>query len=334
MKSRRRISHPINEMPRSTDGTFPWSTRDRARRVVLTILALLITSVGVVPAYASPPFPPDIKKIKDRGKLIVAQCSIIQPGFYGFRTEPDKAGEPYHLCSAGPIFGCDIALAMRIAKQLGVKLELDRSAKDFDSVCLQVANGKADIAISKLSITLERAQYVRFTKPYAVLGMGLLVNRFLEAKAGSKTDLWDLCNRPGTRIGVWQETAAETYARELFPRADLRKYDSFDKLFQAVVNREVFACLDEDFELRLRMHGDPQSALWVRFVQVPKRRDLIAIAVSPNSPNLLAFLNLFLEYEGVTINVDELLRKTAGEIKTWCDAPRKAPVEGEHLSVE
>jgi polar amino acid transport system substrate-binding protein len=267
--------------------------------------------LGVFISHAAEPFPSDIKKIKDRGKIIVAQCSVAQPGFYWFHDHRAYDNQPFFLYKGRRLIGTDIAMAMKIAEELGVKLELNRSSGDFNSVCLQVARGQADVAISKLSITLERAQYVRFTKPYVVLGVGMVVNRLLEAKAGSKISLWDLCNRPGTRIGVWKGTSSETYARELFPRAEIRSYNTFDELFQAVAGKELFAALDEDFSLRLKLHDEPEWALWLRFVPVPEKKDPIAIAVAPDSPNLLAFLNLFLEYKNVKTNLEELLQKTS-----------------------
>lgn len=267
--------------------------------------------LGVFISHAAEPFPPDIKKIKDRGKIIVAQCSVVQPGFYWFIDHDVYDDEPFFLYKGRKLVGTDITMAMRIAKELGVRLELNRSSGDFNSVCLQVARGQADIAISKLSITLERAQYVRFTRPYVVLGAGMVINRLQEAKAGSKISPFDLCNRPGIRIGVWKGTSWETYARELFPKAEIRPYNTFGELFQAVAGKELFAAFDEDFSLRLKFRNEPEWALWLRYIPVPKKKDPIAIAVAPDSPNLLAFLNLFIEHKNLKTNLEELLRKTS-----------------------
>jgi ABC-type amino acid transport substrate-binding protein len=277
---------------------------------ILALVACLVMMFGVLVSEAVELLPPDIKRIKDRGKIIVAQCSIVQPGFYWFDDGGAADSEPFFPYKGRRLIGTDIAMAMQIAEELGVELELDRSSKDFNAVCRRVANGQADIGISKLSITLERAQYVRFTRPYAVLGAGLLVNRLQQAKTRSKASLWDRCNRPGTRIGVWRGTASETYARELFPRAEIQPYETFDGLLDAVAGDELFAALDEDFGLRLKLHEESRWALWLRFVPIPEKRDPIGIAVAPDSPNLLAFLNLFLEYKAVKVDLEELLRKT------------------------
>jgi len=267
--------------------------------------------LGVFISHAAEPFPPDIKKIKDRGKIIVAQCSVVQPGFYWFHDNSGHDNEPFFLYKGRKLVGTDIAMAIKIAKELGVKLELNRSSKDFNSVCLQVARGQADIAISKLSVTLERAQYVRFTRPYVVLGVGMIVNRLQKAKIGSKFSMLDLCNRPGIRIGVWKGTSWETYARELLPKAEIRPYNTFNEMFRAVAGKELFAALDEDFSLRLKFHVDPEWALWLSYVPIPGKKDPIAIAVAPDSPNLLAFLNLFIEHGNVKANLEELLEKTS-----------------------
>ena len=278
---------------------------------ILTPTGCFLILFGVLASHAEVPYPPDIKKIKDRGKIIVAQCRIQQPGFYWVVNDGTHLNEPFFQVKGKRFLGLDIAMAMKIAEELGVDLELNQSSCDFNAVCLQVARGEADIGISKLSITLKRAQYIRFTRPYAQLGVGLLVNRYLEARAGSKGSLWDMCNRPDTKIGVWKGTSWETYAQELFPKADIQLYDSFDALFQAVVDKKIFACLDEDFGLRLKLHENPKAGLWARFVQVPHKKDPIGIVVAPNSPNLLAFLNLFLEHRGVKFDMEALLRNTA-----------------------
>jgi len=204
--------------------------------------------------------------------------------------------------------GCDITLAMKIARTLGVELELDRSPKDFDSVCRQVASGKADIAISKISITVERAQYLRFTSPYAVLRMGILVDRVFASQDRSADSVIARCNRPGVRIAVWEASSYMDFATEILPEAHLVPYPSLEPMLKAVLNGEVRAGFNEEFETIKRLHRDPRLAVRLRFVPVSGKEDPIAIAVSPASPNLLAFLNVFLKYENVSTAVRQSLK--------------------------
>ena len=52
-----------------------------------------------------------------------------------------------------------------LAKKLGVAVQFERDARTFDDVVHLLATGQADVAISKLSRTLPRAQVVSFSTP-------------------------------------------------------------------------------------------------------------------------------------------------------------------------
>jgi hypothetical protein len=58
------------------------------------------------------------------------------------------------------------------------------------------------------------------------------------------------------------------------------------------------------------LHNNPRIALWLRFFAVPDFKDTIAIAVSPSSPNLLAFINLFLDLKQIKTELKRFLKPT------------------------
>src|SRR5256712_11914280 len=118
---------------------------------------------STVPAAAPDLRAPDIKASLDRGELIVAMTEGDQPPFY--YVGPD-----------GQLAGLDATLARDIASRLGVKVSFNRNPKSFNEVVELVAQGGADIAISKLSRTLVRAQMVRFTRPYVTFRHAMLLN--------------------------------------------------------------------------------------------------------------------------------------------------------------
>jgi len=264
------------------------------RTFVVLVLGLFVTC-WVSLCHGSEPWPEDINRIKQRGKLIVAQYGGVRAGFFRF----DDAGQcptlPSCLHKGRRLVGCDISLATQIAQSLGVKLQLDRSAADFNGVCRNVALGKADIGISKLSVTVERAQYVRFTTPYAVLRSGILVDRLYLSKAKIGKNPLEICNRSNTRIGIIGKSSYVEFARKAFPRAHLVFYHDVDPMLQAVLRGEVHILYGEELMLMERLHDNPKLALRLRFIPVPKIEDRIAIAVSPRCPDLLAFLNVFLK---------------------------------------
>lgn len=299
---------------------------------VVFFIFWFFVACGVPLCQGSEPWPEDIGRIKQKGKLVVAQYGGVRPGFFFFDDREQWAEMPAWTCEGRRLVGCDIALASRIAQSLGVKLELDRSASDFDLVCRKVALGTADIGISKLSVTVERAQYVRFTIPYAVLGTGILVDRLYLAKAKAGENVLGLCNRGDTEIGVIGRSAYCEFAREAFPRARLVFFEDLDPMLQAILSGEVHFLYGEQFLFMERLHSDPKLALRLLFVPVPRLEDHIAIAVSSRSPNLLAFIDVLLKLNHVreqTAQILESLMPTeetqsegAGRTEAWSSYPR------------
>jgi ABC-type amino acid transport substrate-binding protein len=126
--------------------------------------------------YSFAETPSDIKKIIQKGKLVVAINSVDYPPFF------------YHN-KKGILDGYDIEIANDIAKFLGVKVEFNRSAVTFQDVVKLVQDEHADIAISAISATLSRGLNVRFSEPYLTPNQCLILNRILEVKIGNKVNL-------------------------------------------------------------------------------------------------------------------------------------------------
>ncbi len=274
------------------------------------LMALILLYLWAVTAHAAgnrAPYPPDIQKIKQRGRIVVAQYRGVQKGFFEYRHENAPLSEPSHVYEGRRIIGIDIVLATRIANVLGVDLMLDRSCPDYDAVCERVALGKADVGISKLSITLERAQYVRFTVPYARLRICLLVDRLYESKARLKGRIIPHCREKKVRIGVLKRSALQDYQAQLFPKSESVAYDTLEDEIEALLKGEIHFVLDDSAEIIWRLKVSPELSLRLRAVEIPDLTDPIAVAVSPESPNLLALMNLLIEDTDIRRRVDEIL---------------------------
>jgi len=274
---------------------------------------------GLCSAY---PYPPDIKRIKDRGKIIVSQYSGVEPGFFDFDDAQRYPDQPFFIHQTRRLVGCDIGLAMKIAEKLAVRLELDRSPKDFSSVCQYVASGKADLGISKLSITLQRSQYLGFTQSYATLHTGVLIDRLFAFGAARGKSILAICNHPDTRVGVKSGTSYVEFARELFPKARLVLYPDFEPMLKAVLSGEVNGIYDEEPNVVQRLLLDPRLALRLRFVLVPDKLDRIGIAVAPENTTMLAFLNLLLDGGDVRTSI---LRALKSRLKIGLDSMSNSP---------
>lgn len=275
------------------------------RSLFLSILILCLAGDLI----ASDLFPPDIKRIKERGALIVAQYAGEERGFFEFASGGGKEGPTGVLYQGRRLVGFDIELARDIAKELGVALRLNRSAETFDSVCHLVAAGKADIGISMLSITLERAQFVNFTRPYAELKLGVLIDRVFKVKAKPSSSVMELCNRSGVKIGVWQNTSAVSFARRLFPKAHLVLLPGLPEMRTALQDGLVNAIFSDEYDLLQMLRLHPSDHLRARFHTLDDLTDELGIAVRPDSPNLLNFLNLFLQRNKNRFHIRQLLER-------------------------
>ncbi len=154
-------------------------------------------------------FPPDIQRIMNRGKIIVA---VHREDFSPFFMQ-DKTGRFY---------GLDVSLAQDIGRRLGVGVKFNRKAETFDEVIDIVARREADVAISYLSRTLERAKRVRFTESYLSLHLALWVNRLRAAQEGKGQDIIKILKNKDQNIGVLGGSSHIGYVKEAFPKAVMK----------------------------------------------------------------------------------------------------------------
>ncbi|RXZ82294.1 amino acid ABC transporter substrate-binding protein [Paenibacillaceae bacterium] len=240
-------------------------------------------------------YPDEVSRILRAGKLRVA---VYQKDRYPFFYEDDK----------GELRGSDIDLARDLAHQFGVEVEFLRSAGSFNEVIEQLAAGEADIAVSKLSMTLARARKVLFSDPYLVLKQTLLINRLKLAELARANDHpLAVIRVSGERIGVVEGTSYPAFAKELFPDQQQAAYTNGASMIAAVQSGEVLAAIYDEFELSTYQKMNPSSSLHMQYLSLENQSDPIAIAVAPDLPHLHRWINTYLLlHQGY---VDHLLKK-------------------------
>jgi ABC-type amino acid transport substrate-binding protein len=243
------------------------------------IIATAVFFLTVVHAYAAfAEYPPDIRRIIDKGALTVAMYETDMPPF--FMQGPD-----------GVLSGIDVRLAEDIAGNLGVRVQFDRTAKTFNEVIDIVARGEADIGISLLSATPQRALKVLFSDPYLTVYPALLVNRLQEAKIRRGNTLDQVLQKPGNPIGVIGGSAYERYAREFFPAARVMAYPDRVSLKNAIVKGEVFAVLQSEATLNIMITEEPELYITLRKVELKGREDYLACAIPATDVHFLRWVN-------------------------------------------
>lgn len=237
---------------------------------------------------------PDIARIVKRGLLIVAMADFDTPPFF-YRRD-------------GRLQGLDVEMAHDLARALGVTASFDREAESFNEVVERVAEGRADLGLSKLSRTLARAQQVRFSTPYLRLHHALALNRLEAARLAKNRPIQSLVRDFTGSLGVIANSAFSDFARQQFPRASVRVYPDWSAVIEAVRAGEIVAAYRDEFEIKRLLNSDPQAALELRTVTLTDLEDTLSIAVGINDRVLLDVVNLFLEQRPDKLDIDAVLR--------------------------
>ncbi len=222
--------------------------------------------------------PADLHRICRSGRLRVARYDGQRPPFF-FSGDDGKWQ------------GFDVDLAADIARRLGVEVE-PRLTASFDEVVDRVASGDADLAISKLSITLERSQRVRFSKPYMTVYQTLLINRLA---APQQDDPFIALDRPEVRVGALEGSSYIGYAEREFPAAQVVPQADFAQMMTGVTESRLEAALVDSARANTWRRDNPERLIQVRAFVARDRKDLLAFAVNWRDTHLLAWLDLYLD---------------------------------------
>ncbi|MGM0607912.1 MAG: cation:dicarboxylate symporter family transporter [Candidatus Muiribacteriota bacterium] len=220
---------------------------------------------------------PGIDSIVNRGYIKAGICESETPPFF-YKDENNE------------YTGIDIELLKEIASSLGVDYKLVVS-DSFDEVILNVSNGNTDLAVSNLSITLDRAKKVLYTQPYIKLKMGLFINHRFSDSFESNVKKVNF-NVKDVEIGVLADSSYEFFARELFPDADIIPMDSWDKVIDNILNENIEAGFYDEVAIERTLRQNPSISINLKKVLIDEKNDPIAIAVSPENK----FLNYWLEH--------------------------------------
>jgi ABC-type amino acid transport substrate-binding protein len=240
---------------------------------------------------------PGIHEIKARGALVVA---VVNAERYPF----------FYTDAGGTLVGSDIDLGRDIARELGVELIINRSAASFDGTVALVAQGEADMAISKLSITLPRTQRVQFTQPYITLGQGLLINRVqLAATKQQDGDPLVVLNTSGQRLGAVQGTSYVDFARRLFLSAEIVLYPTREATFAAVEKGEITAVVYDENEIKQYLFARPERLIDLKAHLIEGSADRLGIAVASENSQLRHWVDTYLQLKQVDLNISDLLKR-------------------------
>lgn len=220
---------------------------------------------------------PDIARIVNSGELVIAMLNTDSVPFFSVKN--------------GDLVGTDVDLARLIAKELGVKVRFDRSARTYDGVAEMVAAGQADLGISRLARTLKRGQMVHFSGTYMRLGHALLINRMRFAELAGDRPLVEVVRNFRGSIGVIVASSWEEFGRRNFPNAKIVTFPTWTEAVEAAKKGEVVAAYRDELEVQEIVRNDPGLALTLRTVTFNDLESSLSMMVGVRDVTLLSFVN-------------------------------------------
>ncbi|MBL7714329.1 MAG: amino acid ABC transporter substrate-binding protein [Bdellovibrionales bacterium] len=193
------------------------------------------------------------------------------------------------------LVGLDIWLGQQIAAKLGVEVQWIREGKTFEDVLRLVTQRKADIAISALFITLDRAKSLRFTDPYWNVKPVLVLNRVKSKLSGrSDPDVLSSLGRTKIPIGLFHSGFLTLRTEHRYPEADLRYFHSRKQMLPALQKGELTAAFIDEIELQKWRESMRDFDLYFRSVEDSAGPLPLSIAVHPHDLQLHYWLNTYL----------------------------------------
>ena len=272
------------------------------KKLLVTLFLIASSIVYAQLPTSTIPLPPDIAAIKKRNVLIVSMTKKDVPPFFSGDAEN--------------IRGLDVEIARRIGVLVGVPVEFRRDAESFAEVVEQVRDGRADIAVSKLSITGPRLLTVQFSDPYIKLKQAMIINRLWLSQNSQGREVYEVLRDFNGKISFIKNSSYDTFARTNFPKAAYLPEDSWDTIINNVTNGKIAAGYRDEFEIKKISFEKPEAAITTKTVTISDSIDNIAVAVNNNSVQLLSVVNYVIRNEYSNIDTKKLMDRYKAEKKT------------------
>src|ERR1700688_1017476 len=149
------------------------------------------------------------------------------------RIAVDVANPPFGILDKnGQPDGSDVAVARRLAKDLGAELEFVQVPSTGRIPALLA--GRADVTIASISVTADRAKAVMYCNPNGALSITIFAPQSVKIKTPA-----DLV---GKRIGITRATLAEaTVPKMAPPGTNIVWFDDLTSTTQALLSGQVDA---------------------------------------------------------------------------------------------
>lgn len=205
-----------------------------------------------------------VDQIKESGSITIGVFSDKNP--FGY------------VDNDGKYQGYDVYFAERIAKDLGVTLDLVPVEAASRVEFLETA--KVDIILANFTVTDERKEKVDFALPYMKVALGVV--------SPDSAVITEPEQLNGKTLIVVKGTTAESFFTENYPDVKLQKYDEYNEAYSALQDGRGDAFSTDNTEVLAWAMSNPGFTVGVESLG---SLDAIAPAVTKGNESLLNWLN-------------------------------------------
>jgi polar amino acid transport system substrate-binding protein len=195
--------------------------------------------------------------------------------------------------------GSDVDTAKLLAKDLGVEFELVPTTGATRIPSLQT--GKADVVISTLSVTAERAKVIDFSPAYAPLRTVLAGVKSISVKTIADLD--------GKTVGTTRGTTHDTYLSQNVKNAKIVRYEDDATTAQAFVSGQVDLFTTGELLLAPIAARNPSRQLELKFVLETFK---LAVGVKQGETRLLQTVSDWVKTNLKNGKLNEIYKKHHG----------------------
>ena len=178
--------------------------------------------------------------------------------------------------------GVEVDFAKALGKELGRPVQFVEIG--WEDQIPALADGRTDIIMSTMSITLARQLRVSFAEPYLAIGQTVLVRREDAGKF-----VFGFPIEPQGTVGVLKATTGDYLVQQEFPRAKRKAYNSPDDAAKALVKKKIdMVICDSPTAWWLAGENETQG---LTVVPIALSHENLAWAVRKSDNELLASVN-------------------------------------------
>lgn len=224
---------------------------------------------------------PNVDAIKEAGKIVMLTNAAFPPYEY--------------LGNDNEVAGVDADIAARIAKELGVELEIVNM--DFDGIIPSIQQGSGDLGVAGITVRPDRLEQVDFSINYVDAAQYMIVPKDSSIKT--------LADLDGKVIGVQQGTTGDLFASapmayewdeegnatKTATAKDIKRYKSGAEAAMDMINGNLDAVVIDD------KPADAIVAQYADLVKVDEKltEEQYAIAIAKDKQDLVDVVNKVLQ---------------------------------------